>query len=239
MNISPGNIEISLSPSLAQLCEIKEWLRQEDALTKEGFYCNWSLINMFFEKKCFAAISFANLTIGFITWRTTSQLTANIHILEINPNFRKKGYGKVLVKKVLSAMIKTGIYAVDLQAQPFSSSPFWKSLGFIEVPKKIRHWHFAYEYFYKIMISTVQPSQCSDDEERIELWEHEPDFTNGKPPNWQWRFSLPIVHPAEQDWRIRWIKGDKTLIDTKVKYFADGNSYFAPFLIISGLPALK
>ena len=233
------NIEITLSPTFAQLNEIKEWLQDESISTNDGFYSNWNLIKIFFDKNYFATVSFQNQTIGFITWRLTSQLTANIYILEIKPEFRKSGFGKILVEKVLDLMIKEGVYAVDLQAKPTSSASFWKKLGFVEVPKNIRHWNFANEYFYKILAPKTQSSKCLNEDERIELWECEPNFINQKSPNKQWLIKLPIIHPVEQDWRISWIKGGKTLIDTKVKHFGNGESYFAPFLIIRVLPTIK
>jgi hypothetical protein len=42
---SKPRVIISLKPTTEEIAQIKQWLFEEDNLTKEGFYCNWNTIN--------------------------------------------------------------------------------------------------------------------------------------------------------------------------------------------------
>ena len=47
---------------------------------------------------------------------------------------------------------------------------------------------------------------------------------------------MPIIHPCEKDWRIRWVKGNTIVVDSKIKRFGEIEIDFGPYMIIKRLP---
>ena len=93
-----------------QLNEIEKWLIEERRVTGEGFHCNWSIVERCYKNKTFAIIEENESTIGFACWRNTSRFSAEITILEINPNSRKKGIGRYFVESLLQFFRQQNIY---------------------------------------------------------------------------------------------------------------------------------
>ena len=72
------NIKISFDPSIDQLCEIENWLRQEEDKYGQGFYCNWNIIERNFNKKQMVIILKGDKAIGFASWESMALLPTYI-----------------------------------------------------------------------------------------------------------------------------------------------------------------
>lgn len=239
--------QVSFSPTDKQVEEIEKWLIAERKKTGDGFYCNWNIIKSSFDKNELATISLNNKTIGFATWRLTSDKTARIEISEVKPTYRKKGFGRKLITELLKFLKDKNICVVDLQCSPETSEPIWKRLGFVDFPDRPDKYNFnsdTNKKLYTILTEHLQTSSVQDTNETIELWNDEPYRTNeNTPPTYIWnlefiegtrKLSKPIIHPGHYDWRLRWRINGKTIKDDKVKRFKTEVD-FETFIIIDVL----
>lgn len=242
------NLWISFNPNQNQLDEIQNWLILEENESGEGFYCNWSIISNAFSKDQMAIILLNSCVVGFAVWKYPDNLTAEIDIVEIIPTQRNKGLCKHLILNLFEYFKNRNIYAVDLQCNPASSEPIWRKLGFIDFPIKGDENMEGYnKELYCVLIPSSKETNTYDNNEIIELWNDEPHRTNKREPNWIWNLEykigtrelfMPIVHPCDGNWRIRWKLMDNVLIDSKIKHFNKGNVHFGKYLIIEKLPEL-
>ncbi len=235
---------ISFQPTKSQLDEIEKWLLEEERSLNEGFYCNWSIIRNLYQKKQMATVSFEKLTVGFVVWLYTSKFTAHIEMVEININYRNKGFGRKLITALLDKFKKDTIYAVDLQCAPAESESAWKHMGFSNFPDGSERWNTGNRKMYKILVPSAATGKHNGSSEVIQLWNAEPILASDREPEWEWNVQFeknthvlvtPIIHPCLHDWRIRWKRHDKTLKDKKVKYFSHSTLVFDNFLIIKEL----
>jgi len=239
-------ININYKPSKLVFNQIKNWLYSEYNEFNFGFYCNINIIEKLFNEKRMAVISVNKYAVGFITWEFPTKFSANIVITEVHPNFRKCGYGKILVNNLLSNLKDKGIMSVSLECAPASSIHFWKKMKFKEFPKNTKSGKFNVE-LHKILVDTNKPQSIHKkviNSDIIELWSGEPYQTTNKNPDWQWILKLksksnqltkPIIIPCAFDWRIRWRKGDKVLYDEKVKRFNKIKIEYGSYLIIENI----
>lgn len=240
--------EVTISPTDKQLGEIEKWLIDEENKTGGGFYCNWKIIKSSFDDNELVTISFNDKTIGFVTWRITTDRTARIEIAEVKPSYRKKGIGKNLIDQLIKFLKDKGIFVIDLQCAPADSELIWKHLGFVEFPDPPESYKFnpgGNKKLYKILVDHLNQSSARQSDETIELWNDEPYKTNETtPPTYIWnleftnntrKLSKPIIQPASYEWRIRWFKSGKTIKDEKVKRFTTEID-FNSFIIINELP---
>lgn len=241
------NYEVTFSPTVNHLDEIEKWLIEEDKESNEGFYCNWDAIKSSFDKRELTTISLNDKTVGFATWRLTTDNTARIEIAEIKPSERGKGIGKMMIGQLIGFLEEKNIDVIDLQCAPARSEPFWKHLGFVEFPAPLNNHPFnanGNKKLYKILNDHLLPSSTRQNEETIELWNDEPYKTNEiKPPTYIWdlefingtrKLSKPIIHPAHYEWRLRWTKNGQVMKDDKVKRFIKKID-FCSFIIIEEL----
>jgi len=241
------NYQVTFSPTDKQVEEIEKWLIAERQKTGDGFYCNWNIIKSSFDKNELATISLNNKTIGFATWRLTTDKTARIEIVEVKPTHRKKGIGKKLTSQLLNFLKNKGVFVVDLQCSPDTSEPIWKRLGFMEFPDPPENYNFNFgenKKLYSVLVESMQTSSVPRTNETIELWNDEPYTTDeNTPPTYIWniefingsrKLSKPIIHPAHYEWRIRWNINGKTIKDDKIKRFKTEID-FGTFIIIDEL----
>ena len=239
--------EIFFLPTDKQVGEIEKWLIAESKKTGDGFYCNWTIIKSSFHKNELIVISFNNKTVGFATWRLTSEKTARIEIAEIKPKFRKKGIGKKLITELLIFLNDKNICVVDLQCSPENSAPIWKRLGFLDFsgpPEKYNFNPGDNKKLYTILTKHLQASTGQNIGETIELWDDEPYITDKNTlPKYVWnlefiegtrKLSNPIIHPAHHKWRICWKVNGKTVKDDKINRFVTKID-FGTFIIIDEL----
>ena len=232
--------QINTKPSFKNLTEIKAWLLEEDEKTKQGFYCNWNVIEKSYENKELITFQNNDSTIGFITW-SNCEMYAAIDIMEINPNCRKKGFGKLFYESVAEYFKSIDLIAIKLFCSPTSSEKFWKKMGFIKFPN--RGYSESELTYFKPLIETNLPSG-NDYENKLELWDLEPYQLKDQKPKWTWKiendnleFSKPILYPCNRDWNLRWTKDNKVIKESKIKYFSnsDNEIEFSPFLYIKKL----
>ncbi|CAM4300693.1 GNAT family N-acetyltransferase [Cytophagaceae bacterium 50C-KIRBA] len=241
------NFQVTFSPTDKQVGEIEKWLIAERQKTGDGFYCNWNIIKSSFDKNELATISLKNKTIGFATWRLTTDKTARIEITEVKPTHRKKGIGKKLTTHLLNFLKDKGVCVVDLQCSPDTSEPVWKRLGFVEFPDPPENYNFNFDdnkKLYSILTEHLHTSSVQRADETIELWNDEPYTTDeNTPPTYIWNLEFidgtrkllkPIIHPAHYEWRLRWRINGKTIKDDKIKRFKTEID-FGTFIIIDEL----
>jgi len=232
--------EINTKPTIENLNKIKAWLIEEDEKTQKGFYCNWKLIEKSFENQELIIFQNSDSIIGFITW-TNCELYASIDIMEMNPNYRKKGFGKLFYDNVAEYFKSIDLIAVKLFCSPISSEKFWEKMGFIKFPN--RGYSESELTYFKPLIEINVPSK-NDFENKLELWDLEPYQLNNNKPKWTWKieteslkFLKPILQPCNRDWNLRWTKNNEIVKEDKVKYFStkDNEIEFSPFLYIRKL----
>lgn len=241
-DIDDSDYHVDFSPALAQIAEIEKWLIEEHK-TGSGFYCNWNVIQSHILKGNIAIISFHKESIGFITWRQTSEYTARIEIAEINPDYRRNGAGRKLVEELLLFFKNDNIKVVDLKCSPEKSEFFWKSVGFKEFPDPPKNYKFNpndKKRLYHILTDFLIPNNAIEDGEVIELWNNEPHATDNNSPTYIWDIRnyqtsfLPIIHPAHYEWRLRWKRDGRIIFDDKIKRFKNEID-FGNFIIIKEL----
>lgn len=236
---------ISFKPTLKSFREIETWLIKEYNKTKQGFYCNWNIIEDSYQNNRLGVISVKNKAVGFIAWRE-SDLVAIIQICEIKPSERGKGYLRTFFYELSSYFLDKNIIAISLECAPPTSEPVWKRLGFKDFPESPKFGLYAIENkeLYKLLVSDCLGKEIFNNDEIIELWNREPHETDDIDPIW----TLPvlfktdstklinwIIMPCKPDWRIRWRKGNIVYKDSKVKYFHSERIEYGKFVVIRSL----
>lgn len=250
-------IEFSFNPTEKQLNEIKDWLIEEMNLTGESFYLNWNSIESAFNenkvdyrKSELVTISKNNETIGFIvwSWHCLAIYSATIEIAAIKQSFRGNGFGTLIVNKLIPELISKNIYAVNLECAPKSSEPFWRHLGFVDLPAG-GHQNGSNKRLYKVIIAHSEVQEIIVTDEFLELWNKDINSTKGLDSTWKWNLIFregtrilekPIIHPFYScNWRIRLNKASLSIIDDKVKYFSEQNILFGDFIVIKEIPRFE
>jgi len=185
-----------------------------------------------------------NKAIGFVTWYLSTEFSARVDITEIQPDYRKFGYGRVLINHLFQYFITKDIYTVDLQCAPVSFVHFWKKFKFREFPKDESKVSKRIE-LYKILIDVLKPIKSNaNTTEVVELWNGEPYETKGLEPIWTWklgyikgtkRLKKPIISLCETGWRIRWRKGNDVFYDGEIERFDKLKIQYGRYLIIDSL----
>lgn len=236
------NCEIVFDPTRDHVLQIEKWLKEEEIETGDGFYCNWRIIKKSYNVNNLAILSFDNRAVGFIVF-SISELIVEINIAEVDPKYRKQGFGRVLVEQFLDKISAQGVMVSELYCAPLSSEPIWKRLKFTNFPvfqldPKIR--------LYRTLVTTLTPvPDLNNNDEVIELWNDEPFRVIHQRPNWIWKVSYkpdsqeliqPIIHPAFYEWQICWRKGQQVFYNNKIKYFNLAKIEYGNFIIIKELP---
>lgn len=252
-----SKIEISFNPTKNQLNEIENWLIEEMNLNGNSFYSNWGIIKSAYnenedeyKKTELVTISEDNQTIGFIvwTWHCLAIYSATIDITAIKTSHRGKGFGKLLIDRLIQEFILKNIYAVNLQCAPSSSEPIWRHFGFIDFPAD-NYNNGINKRLYKVIIAHSEAQEIIATNEFLELWNKDVDSTKKIASTWKWNLIFkdgtrilekPIIHPFFScDWRIRLKKVNLSIIDDKVKYFSETDILFGDFIVIKEIPKLE
>jgi len=104
---------------------IKMWLKQEQIDTEEGFFPNWNIIEKVYQNNRLIVLIINDSACGFAVCRKSG-----IDILEIHPDFRKRGYGRFLVQYIIDKAYEDDLSVVRIECEPETSIPFWKKMGF-------------------------------------------------------------------------------------------------------------
>lgn len=234
---------VTFTPTDQQVNEIEKWLIEERDSSNEGFYCNWTIIKSFFKRGELAVLIVENNPIGFCCWRKTSELSGQINIFEIKPDFRGKGLGTLFAKELEKLFVSKNVCVIDLQCVPAESEEFWKKHSFIDVPFNIRYWDNQTKHLFKKLLPSLPEVSTHNGSNYIEIWDTEPIYTKHKESTWKWdinsdtgKLPLPIIQPCEKDWRIKLVTNNKIIIDDKIKRFGNLEIDFGPYAIITQLP---
>lgn len=119
------------------LSEILAWLEREERMTGEGFNCNREIVIDSHQKgDVFCAIDGTEV-VGFVVHNRKS-VGASIDILEVWPEHRSRGIGKLLALDAIKRLFATGAEYITVECAPRKSEPFWRSIGFMPTGE-IRH----------------------------------------------------------------------------------------------------
>lgn len=98
--------------------------------------------------------------------------------------------------------------------------------------------------YFKPLIEIQTISKTGHAKNKIELWDIEPYQINSNPPKWTWDFEiennklgLPIIHPCNCNWNLRWTKNGEIIKENKVKYLdaKENRVEYSPFLYMKEL----
>ena len=235
-------IKTILKPLKKHISEIEKWLIEERNNTGNGFYCNWNVIENAIQDKRIIVLTIDDFAIGFVTYRI-DELIANIDIAEINPNYRKKGYGRKMINNCLNHFKKQGVLVTELYCEPKSSEKIWKKLDFINFPV-FPHDNNKINMFRPLVERLEINTEVNETDEVVELWNEEPHIAERINPKWTWKINSsnlerPIIQPAFQDWQVRWRKGNIIKETDKVKRFFSKENQYGHFVIIKRLKNYK
>lgn len=234
-------IGLILNPTETHLHQIETWLIDERNQYNEGFYCNWNNIVSHFNEQQLYCLVEDEQAIGFVGWRIFEK-TVYLEIVEIMRPKRGLGMGRMMVEKSLEVFKKKGALIADIECSPAESEPVWRKLGFIAYQKS--------EYItnptkFKPLIpyqELLTNGEINSNELKLELWNGEPWETRKLPSNWSWivdykngsqELELPIIYPANHNWRIRLTQDEEVLYDGKIKHRKDADSiHLGSFLVV-------
>lgn len=145
----------------------------EGEMPVRGFRCNWNSVR-----------------------RTWSEGTATVHvlmvegepigfldgkdILEIRPDFRKHGYGRLLAQFMLDRFRDEGRSVLEIEIAPRSAEPFWRRMGFSVVPD--RRGPGGGIYAYKAFDSTFGLPADADVDFSVEFFTEEQRYEDKPVP---------------------------------------------------------
>jgi len=232
--------QINTTPTQFDLETIEKWLIEEDKKFNEGFYCNWTIIEKSFQKNELVTLNFKERPIGFLVW-SKGEIYVEIDILEIKPEHRKKGIGQYFFEKISEYFKQKGFLAIKLFCSPRESEKFWIKMGFIKFPK--RGYSESDLTYFKPLIELQTTITNGQTENKVELWDVEPYQKNNNLPKWTWnieiinnKLTLPIIHPCNCNWNLKWTRNGEVIKEDKVKYFDTKNRVeYNPFLYIKEL----
>ena len=234
-----NDLQINTKPTLENLAEIKNWLIQEYEETSNGFFCNWNIIENAFKNNELIILEKNKLIISFIVF-TNNEMYIEIDILEVNPNQRKLGFGKIFFDKVCENFKKQNIKAVKLFCEPKESELFWKKMNFIKFPN-IGYSISELTYFKPLI--EINNSIIGSSKNKFELWDLEPYQIKDNKPKWTWeieangRVFKPIIQPCNSNWNLRLTINDNIVKEDKVKRFSSKENVYeyGHFLYIGNL----
>lgn len=217
---------IEVKPGMRDIDEILSWLKKEKESDKfgNGFYNNKSAILDSFMSEKAIVLKYNNKNIGLIIW-WDYDILINIDIFVIHPDYRRKGFGEYFYRTVSDYFKTNGFKVIKLFCQPTSSEKFWKKMGLIklDVCGKAEN-----ELTYYDVLVDIASSENTSNGDKIELWDVEPFESDEILPKWTWyveicedELVLPIIHPCDCNWNLRWSRNGVVLKEEKVKYFTD------------------
>jgi GNAT superfamily N-acetyltransferase len=233
-----NSIKVHYVIEKSELNEIENWLKEELLTSKNGFYHNWTMITKSYSENRMAILKNKENVIGYTIWRI-GDIHIEIDIFEIKPIFRKKGIGKYFINEISEYFKKKNFLALKLFCEPKESESFWKKMGFIKFPE--RGYSESELTFFKPLIIVNKSQTNVGENNKLELWNLEPYKVKDSKPKWIWNIDesnfIPILHPCNSNWNIRWTKNGKIIKDDKVKYFTHKNNQieFSPFIYIEKL----
>ncbi len=234
------DLKINTNPTESDLKKLEDWLVSDYEKFNEGFYCNWNIIEKSFHAKELITFTLDNEIIGFVVWSQNEEVI-DIDIMEIHPDYRKRGLGKQFLEKIEDEFRDNGNIAFVLFCEPRESEHFWRKMGFIKFPN--RGWSESDLTFYKPLIKVSELTESPDELNKLELWDVEPYQSNNCKPRWTWdikmegeKLQLPIMQPCNRNWNVRLTMNGEIKNEDKVKYFSNTFSIEnGPFMFVDKL----
>jgi len=200
-------MNVITKPTLQHFEELKKWLKEEDKLYNEGFFCQIQTIEKSFLNNKLIVITDNGLTVGFLTYYYHNYIV-NIEIAEVKPDRRGKGLGRLLLHHSFIYFVKNGALVAQLFCSPASSEKIWRRIGFANFPDEVIK--ESRIYLYQILVETSELYNEEQETELIELWDFE-DYQDAFPPKWRWevkrtvnstKLIKPIIHPCSDEWSV-------------------------------------
>jgi predicted GNAT family acetyltransferase len=123
-------LKLEFNPTKAQLNKIKRWLKEEKDQTDDGLYCNWYMIERFFERGQLIVGLLENSPTAFMTYNQNGS-TIIFDLMEVKPSHRKKGLGKEFVFESISRLKSKEIKKIEVDCINEGSGQFCKQIGFV------------------------------------------------------------------------------------------------------------
>ena len=207
-----------------ELDEIEKWLKEESKTSKNGFYNHWNKIIKSYSEKRMAILKNEEYVIGYTIWRI-EDIHIEIDLFEIKPTFRRMRIGEYFINEIAEYFKKKGFLALKLFCTTEVSRIFWKEMEFIKFPKQ-KDSKSELTYFKSLInINKSQTETDFDNNNKIELWDIEPYEVKNSKPKWIWSIDkknfIPILHPYESNWNIRWTKNGKIVKENMIKHFSN------------------
>lgn len=212
-------IEVSKKPTKSNLNEIRNWLIDEEKETGNGFYCHWHIIEQCFkDNRMFCALD-RGKAVGFLVY-VKHDFWAQIEIVEIRPNLRRRDIGKKLVGTLFDDLKKSGVLVVKCEAPTNSSVDFCASMGFLKMADAVNKSSFSRSKLYLPLVDIAQDEVC---EIWFMDWFKKKDSLPSKilqiKRDQSGRMLTPVITSYSQNWRLRWRRGDEILYDGRMKSF--------------------
>lgn len=130
----------------ATIAEIEVWLDAEETVYQtaidvwerggwidnkpaRGFRCNWNSVKRSWRENS------ARVDILVVDGEAAGFL-AGTDILEIRPDLRGKGHGRALAEFMVELAMKEGRSVLEIEIAPYTAEPFWRRMGFTEMPHR-------------------------------------------------------------------------------------------------------
>lgn len=127
--------EVAYQASVARR-ERDDWLGEKPP---RGFRCNWDTT-----KRNWMEVG-AGLDVLLADGEVAGFL-AGTDILEIRPDLRGRGYGRILAEFMIERAVTEGRSVLDIEIAPETAEPFWKQMGFTVVPDRTGNGGGIYAY---------------------------------------------------------------------------------------------
>ena len=140
----------------ATIADVEAWLDAEEAMYQtamgiweaegwgserppRGFRCNWDSTKERWRK------GEARVDILLVDGKAVGFLNGT-DILEVKPEVRGKGYGRLLAEFMIKVAYEEGRSVVEIEIAPSTAEPFWKRMGFTMVPDRTSNGGGAFAY---------------------------------------------------------------------------------------------
>jgi GNAT superfamily N-acetyltransferase len=142
------------------LAVILHWLKAEydRENTGNGFWCNRNILQKDHAAGELLVLREAGEVVAFQTGRL---LTPGI--LEVRPDLRGRGYGKLLADYCIAEARSKNICFLHIECNPLTSIPFWQKTGFTLFPENHNRYGYQYPQAYMLLQRRFElPAPCSE-----------------------------------------------------------------------------
>jgi len=159
------------------LAAILDWLKAEydRENTGSGFWCNRNILQEDHAAGELLVLREAGEAVAFQTGRL---LTPGI--LEVRPDLRKRGYGKLLADYCIAEARSKDICFLHIECNPQTSIPFWQKMGFTLFSDHHNRYGYQYPQAYMLLQKKFElTASCSETTVLIQFYadgaQHRPE----------------------------------------------------------------